>query len=72
MTEPTTPSRRSLLKAGLLGAGALAAGASLSGLPAYATGLVRGNRPILTHGVASGDVTANSAIIWTLRTARRA
>ena len=46
-----------------MGAGVLAA-ASLGGFPSAAA-LVRGNRPVLTHGVQSGDVTTDSAIVWT-------
>ncbi|TVT17009.1 alkaline phosphatase [Amycolatopsis rhizosphaerae] len=59
MTEQT---RRTLLKTGIVTAGALAAGA-LGGPTAAA--LVRRDRPVLTHGVQAGDVTADSAIIWT-------
>ena len=29
-------------------------------------------RPMITHGVQSGDVAANSAIVWVAPTARRA
>ncbi|MFD8494993.1 alkaline phosphatase D family protein [Amycolatopsis sp. NPDC059657] len=60
MTEPT---RRTLLRAGVLGAGVLATGALRAPL-AGASPLVR-PRPVLTHGVQSGDVTTGSAIVWT-------
>ncbi|WP_344863831.1 alkaline phosphatase D family protein [Amycolatopsis ultiminotia] len=63
MTE-LTPSRRSVLKAGLA-APVLATGAGLL-LPGTVTAapLVRRDRPVLTHGVASGDVTTGSGIVW--------
>ncbi|MFC4001441.1 alkaline phosphatase D family protein [Prauserella oleivorans] len=54
--------RRRLLKAGLVGTGVLAAGALTGGT---AAALVRSGRPVLTHGVQSGDVSRNSAIVWT-------
>ena len=56
--------RRSLLRgtaAGLvLGAPLLGTGAAAAGTPA----LVRSGRPLLTHGVQSGDVTARQAVLW--------
>lgn len=61
MTEQT---RRSLLKTGAVAAGALAAGL-LAPAGVQAAPLVRRDRPVLTHGVQSGDVTAESAIVWT-------
>ncbi|WP_236793666.1 alkaline phosphatase [Amycolatopsis sp. GM8] len=61
MTEQT---RRSLLKSGAMTAGALAAGLVVP-TTAQAAPLVRRDRPVLTHGVQSGDVTADSAIVWT-------
>ncbi|MFE0027670.1 alkaline phosphatase D family protein [Amycolatopsis sp. NPDC059021] len=64
MTELSPPSRRALFKAGLTGAGALAAGLLLPGVAGAAPALVRRDRPILTHGVQSGDVTAGSGIVW--------
>src|SRR5437763_1498205 len=33
--------------------------------PASAAPLVRRDRPVLTHGIQSGDVTTDSAIVWT-------
>jgi alkaline phosphatase D len=52
--------RRTLLRAGALGTGLLVAGA----LPAGADVLKR-DRPMLTHGVQSGDVTTDGALVWT-------
>ncbi|GAA5151152.1 alkaline phosphatase D family protein [Amycolatopsis dongchuanensis] len=62
MTEQT---RRSLLRTGALTAGALAAGALAAPQAFAAAPLVRRDRPVLTHGIQSGDVTADSAIVWT-------
>ena len=62
MTEPT---RRTVFKAGLTGAGALAAGLLVPTTAFAAAPLVRRDRPVLTHGVSSGDVTTDSAIVWT-------
>jgi alkaline phosphatase D len=50
-------SRRNLLRAGLAGGVAGLAGAS----PAFSSA---GSRPLLTHGVQSGDATKDSAIVW--------
>ncbi len=47
-----------MLRAGAVGAGVLAAGT-----PGFA--LAAGGRPVLTHGVQTGDVTADGAIVWT-------
>jgi alkaline phosphatase D len=52
--------RRTLLRASALGAGVLVAGA----MPAGAE-ILRKDRPVLTHGVASGDVTTDGALVWT-------
>ncbi|AIJ21861.1 alkaline phosphatase D family protein [Amycolatopsis methanolica] len=60
MTEQT---RRSALRSGLVGAGVLAAG--VLGSPFAKAALVRKDRPVLTHGIQSGDVTPNSALVWT-------
>src|SRR5690349_10980445 len=53
----TSISRRDLLRAGVAG--------GVAGLtweaPAFSAG---GTRPMLTHGVQSGDATANSAVVW--------
>ncbi|MFI6237329.1 alkaline phosphatase D family protein [Micromonospora sp. NPDC050784] len=58
--------RRTLLRTGLVvGAGA-AGGALLGGAGANAAPAWRpAARPVLTHGVQSGDVTADSALVWT-------
>ena len=59
-------SRRTLL--GAIGAGGLVAGTGLTELSQRAAGAPRwsrGGRPLLTHGVQSGDVTTQSATIWT-------
>jgi alkaline phosphatase D len=54
----STPlSRRQFLRAGA------AAGAALVAVPSRAPAFVR-SRPQLTHGIQSGDVTADSAIVW--------
>jgi alkaline phosphatase D len=50
-------SRRQLLQAGA------AAGASLVVAPGRAPAFVR-SRPVLTHGIQSGDVTASSGVVW--------
>ncbi|MEV6522513.1 alkaline phosphatase D family protein [Longispora sp. NPDC051575] len=59
-----TPDRRSLLKAG----GAAVGGLALTGLataPAHAADApAPGPDPRLTHGVVTGDVTENTALIW--------
>ncbi|MEC3979081.1 alkaline phosphatase D family protein [Amycolatopsis sp. H20-H5] len=65
MTEPIRPSRRTLLRATALGAGALATGVLGAPLATAAPALVRRDRPVLTHGVQSGDVTTSSGIVWT-------
>ncbi|MBK1786427.1 alkaline phosphatase D family protein [Prauserella cavernicola] len=62
MTEQTSFHRRGVLKAGLAGAGVLATGVLGSG---SAAAFVRRDRPVLTHGVQSGDVTSHSAVVWT-------
>jgi len=55
-------SRRTLLRTGAAGA-SVAATTLLSGEAAF--GLVRTGRPVLTHGVQSGDVQPGSAVVWT-------
>jgi len=52
--------RRTLLRAGAIGA----AGILLPGV-AGASPLVRMGRPVLTHGVQSGDVGVDGALVWT-------
>ncbi|MFI1988435.1 alkaline phosphatase D family protein [Actinoplanes sp. NPDC020271] len=54
----TAISRRNLLRAGVAGG---VAGA-LFEAPAFSSA---GSRPVLTHGVQSGDATADSAVVWT-------
>ena len=49
--------RRRFVQAGVLG------GAALVGVPSRAPAFVR-SRPVLTHGIQSGDVTARSAVVW--------
>ena len=51
-------SRRALLRSGAI------AGAGLVVAPSRAPAFVR-QRPQLTHGIQSGDVSADSAIVWT-------
>ena len=53
----TSISRRNLLRAGVAGG---VAGLALES-PAFSAG---GTRPLLTHGVQSGDATAGSAVVW--------
>ncbi|GIF26478.1 alkaline phosphatase D [Actinoplanes tereljensis] len=53
----TSISRRNLLRAGAVGL----AGSALLEAPAFSSA---GVRPLLTHGVQSGDATADSAIVW--------
>ena len=50
-------SRRDLLRAGVAGL----AGGALFESPAFSSA---GTRPILTHGVQSGDATADAAVVW--------
>ncbi|MFL6126701.1 alkaline phosphatase D family protein, partial [Actinophytocola sp.] len=52
--------RRTVLRAGAVGAGVLAAGVAVPGVA-----LATGQRPVLTHGVQTGDVTTDGAIVWT-------
>ena len=62
-------SRRSVLRGGLLaGTGILTAGLNGPGASAAvrrtSPALIRSDRPTLTHGVQSGDVSARSATVW--------
>jgi alkaline phosphatase D len=53
--------RRTLLRGGLAATGGLIAGGALvQGAPAFAAS----GRPMLTHGVQSGEPRATSAIVW--------
>lgn len=56
-------SRRTLLRTVALGALAAPAVACSSGSSVATPSLVR-ERPILTHGVATGDVRADGALVW--------
>jgi alkaline phosphatase D len=58
-------SRRTLLRGALLAGGAAALPTALSGRAAGAPALVRSGRPMLTHGVQSGDVGRFSGTVWT-------
>ncbi|WP_329250894.1 alkaline phosphatase D family protein [Actinoallomurus sp. NBC_01490] len=53
--------RRSFLRNGLIATG----GAALLGTGPHAAALVRSGRPRLTHGVQSGDPSADGAVVWT-------
>lgn len=53
------PTRRSVLSGSAAGAGLL-----LTDPPAWGASLVRADRPRLTHGVMSGDVTSTSGVVW--------
>src|SRR4051794_25575699 len=53
----TSISRRNLLRAGMVGL----AGSTFLDAPAFSSA---GARPLLTHGVQSGDATVDSAIVW--------
>ena len=53
----TSLSRRNLLRAGVAGG---VAGLALEA-PAFSMG---GTRPLITHGVQSGDVSTGSAVVW--------
>ncbi|MBC6456953.1 alkaline phosphatase D family protein [Actinomadura sp. HBU206391] len=58
--------RRTFLRTGLVVGGVVGGGTVLgTGGPAVAApSLVRSGRPRLTHGVQSGDVTANGGVVW--------
>jgi alkaline phosphatase D len=57
--------RRALLRNGLIaGGGAVLLGGTPRAANAAAPAFVRAGRPQLTHGVQSGDVTANRAVVW--------
>ncbi|WP_020666301.1 alkaline phosphatase D family protein [Amycolatopsis nigrescens] len=65
MTEPTHHDRRTVLRAaGLTATGLLGTGLLTARPAGAAPVLLRGDRPVLTHGVQSGDVTTSSAIVW--------
>ncbi len=56
----TNVTRRTLLRAGGIGAGV-----AVAGLTAPAVALAGRARPVLTHGVQTGDVTTDGAMLWT-------
>jgi len=58
-------SRRSLFRTAAAGGLAGAATLVLPGAAAAAPALVRSGRPVLTHGVAAGDVRPGSGLVWT-------
>ena len=64
----TPLNRRTLLRAGLATGAGLAGGALLGGARASARtaapAWLPGDRPSLTHGIQSGDATADSAVVW--------
>ncbi|RJQ79432.1 alkaline phosphatase [Pseudonocardiaceae bacterium YIM PH 21723] len=62
--ENRTPFHHDVSRRALLAGGA---GAALLGVvnPGTAAALVRPDRPLLTHGVQSGDVTSTSGLVWT-------
>jgi alkaline phosphatase D len=64
MTSDGTYDRRTFLRAGLALGGGLVAPSFLAGPARAAGGLVLAGRPVVTHGVQSGDVTDSSAIVW--------
>jgi alkaline phosphatase D len=67
--RPHPLDRRAFLAGGAIVGGGVLAEGLLTG-PAYAAGrsapfsLVRSGRPALTHGLQSGDVTADGAVVW--------
>jgi alkaline phosphatase D len=56
----TSMSRRHLLVAGAAGVAGIAGGSAFAS-PAFSSA---GSRPLLTHGVQSGDAIKDSAIVW--------
>lgn len=56
----TSPSRRTLLRAGLV----LGAAPALQQATSHAPALLRSGLGRLTHGVQAGDVTPTSAVVW--------
>ena len=57
-------SRRTLFRGAIAAGGAIATGGLLAGQAAAAPALIRSGRPSLTHGLQSGDVTADQATVW--------
>lgn len=61
---PSHLSRRSFTQTILRASGAMLVASPMARAQKSAPALGRGIRPLVTHGVASGDVSANAAIIW--------
>lgn len=68
-TTSTFVSRRGLLRAGAAGALLIPAGSALAACgtstpgPAASSSLLR-SRPVLTHGIATGEVNSSGALVW--------
>ncbi len=60
----TPLSRRSVLRAGLVTGAGLAAASVPGGRALAAPGVIRSDRPAVSHGIQSGDVTVHSGLIW--------
>ncbi|GAB3279245.1 alkaline phosphatase D family protein [Kineosporia babensis] len=60
-------SRRGMLRGALGVAGLTATGviAPAASSPAASAALISRGRPVITHGIQAGDVTSNSAVVWT-------
>ena len=58
-------SRRALLRGAMVATGAAAMPAAVAGRAAAAPALVRAGRPVLTHGIQSGDVGTSAGTVWT-------
>src|SRR6266540_1699408 len=64
LTGMTPLSRRSVLRAGLVTGAGLAAASVPGGRALAAPGVIRSDRPAVSHGIQSGDVTVHSGLIW--------
>ena len=64
-SERPNLSRRAVLRGALVGGGALAVPALGGGAALAAPALVRSGRPVLTHGLQSGDVDYSTGTVWT-------
>jgi alkaline phosphatase D len=63
--SPSPMDRRTFLtRAAAVGAGVVVTGAAGAGTAAAAPALLRAGRPVLTHGVQAGDVSARGAVVW--------
>ncbi|MDL9938846.1 alkaline phosphatase D family protein [Gordonia sp. ABSL1-1] len=58
-----TPSRRTVLRSAAIGALLVPAGAAVAACGSSTPSLNR-ERPTLTHGVATGDISATGALVW--------